>query len=602
MRRFAIVALLAALALGGCGIPDNSSVVQVARGPSTGASSGDAFSPTLPRREDADSRSSLVQNYLSAAAGSLADAPARVKSFLTPAMAASFKPQPIVRVIHLVEQRPLNNPGSDEVSVKGWVVGTLDDNGILQPSADPTVTEYLFRVEEIDGQRGLFLAKAPPLLLLTDEALESYYDLRTIYFWNTERTVLVPDVRYMPRSTPPEQQPTEVLTWLIGGPSPWLAPAVERLPEGTAPIGNVPAVSNDKLQINLNAQAVPTDDKNALDRLGQQLMSSLRPNLPRYLELKLVHQVARVWDQNRFVPDNASYRLSGDPERFVVYDGRIRRLSRSASPADPVPVLLPDANRNVRMAALSSSNNRTYAAVVVADGATTALRVAGVRTGERAALRNVAVPAGALGHPVWAVTPTEPQSGAIGLITVGGRLYSFGAGGGRAHPIPWPGGGRPAISAVAVAPDGQRVALVAGPRLYIAVLVTGGDGVQLAPPVEIRTPVRNPTAVDWSSEGWLVVAGTRVDENRVAIMDITLDGALSTSRLNDLGTEQVSYITAYPTSPLDPRQTSYSVAYVAGGIAYNALTEPTKIGPADLVNPPANPPASAATTAPLFLR
>jgi hypothetical protein len=212
------------------------------------------------------------------------------------------------------------------------------------------------------------------------------------------------------------------------------------------------------------------------------------------------------------------------------------------------------------------------------------------------------VPGGALGYPVWAVTPQEPQSGAVGLIPVGGRLYSFGAGGGRANLVPWPGGGPPAISAVAVAPDGHRAALVVGRRLYIAVLVTGGDGVQLASPVEIRTPMRpgTLTAVDWSSEGWLVVGGIRADQNRVAIMDITLDGALSTPRLDDLGTEQISYITAYPASPLDPRQTSYSVAYVAGGIAYNALRDPTKITSADLVNPPASPPA--ATTAPLFLR
>src|SRR4029453_11873914 len=146
--------------------------------------------PRAPRRGDADSRRGVVVNSLLAAAGNLADAPARAKSFLSPAMAATFKPQPIVRVIHPVEQ-PLNNPGSDEVSIRGRVVGTLDDNGVLQPSADPTIIKYGFRGEEIDGQRGLFLAEAPSSLLLTDEALDRYYDLRTIYFWNTERTVLV---------------------------------------------------------------------------------------------------------------------------------------------------------------------------------------------------------------------------------------------------------------------------------------------------------------------------------------------------------------------------------------------------------------------------
>jgi hypothetical protein len=599
MRRFAILTMLTALVLGGCGIPDDSSVLVVGPGPSTGVSSGDAASPSLPQREDAASPIQLVKNYLEAAAGSPTDAVARVKGFLSPPTAADFKPQTNVRVIHPVED-PLNNPGSAEVSFKARQVGTLGDNGILEPNIDPGLTDYKFRVEEIKDQRGLFLATAPNMLLLSDEALKTYYELRPIYFWNTEHTVLVPDVRYMPKITPPEQQPTEVLDWLIAGPSAWLSKAVEPLPAGTVPIGNVPAVSNDKLQINLSAQALPTDDNGARDRLRRQLMWSLRPNLPRYLELKIAHQVVGDWDQTDFLTSNASYGLSDDPERFVVYEGRIRRLGRSAYPAEPVPVLTAEANRNVLMAALSSSANRTYAAVVVDDRGKRALRVAGVRTGQRAALRTVAVP-GAFGHPTWAVTPVEPQSGAIGLIPAGGRLYSFGAGGGAARPITWPGGGGPAISVVAVAPDGHRTALIAGGRLYLTVLVAGGDGLQLAAPVPIGTPLRTLTAVDWSSEGWLVVGGTGPD-NRVAIMDITIDGLQVSHRLSNLGTEKISYLTAYPASPVSGRHTSDSVAYVAGGGAYDALTQATKITAGDLVNPPANPPAGVVPTEPLFLR
>ena len=602
MRRPLILVLLVALLIGGCGIPDNSPVLSVEPGPSTGTSSGDSAIPSLPHREDTDKPSQLVLNYLEAAAGSPIDALARVKGFLSPAAAAAFKPQPNLRIIHLVEQ-PLNNPGSDEVSFKARVVGTLGDNGILDPATDPGVTEYKFLVGTVPGERGLFLAKAPAMLLLTDAALGNYYDLRTIYFWNTEHTVLVPDVRYLPKSMPLEGQPTEVLNWLISGPSTWLADAVEPLPAGTVSIGNVPAVSDDKLQINLSAQALPPDDKGgALDRLRRQLMWSLRPNLPRYLELRIAHQVVGDWDQTDFLTSNASYQLSEDPERFVVYDGRIRRLSRSAHTTAPVPVLSTEANRNIRAAALSRSNSRAYVAVVVDEGGKPALRVAGAPLGTRTGLTKVAVPAGVLGHPVWAVTPEEAQSGAIGLIPDGGRLYSFAAGGGTARPIAWPGGGRPAISAVAVAPDGHRIALVLGGRLYLTVLVTGGDGLQIGTPVEVRTPMRTLTAADWSSEGWLVIAGTRADTNRVAIMDMTIDGALTTPRLSDLGTEQVSYLTAYPASPVDGRQMSDSVAYVAGGGAYDALAEPTKITPADLVDPPANPPAGVVPTAPLFLR
>ena len=110
------------------------------------------------------------------------------------------------------------------------------------------------------------------------------------------------------------------------------------------------------------------------------------------------------------------------------------------------------------------------------------------------------------------------------------------------------------------------------------------------------------TAVDWSSEGWLVIGGTRADTGRVAIMDMTIDGALPSYRLPDLGTEQVGYLTAYPASPLENgRQTSGSVAYQAGGAAYDALADATRITAADLAQQAPNPPQGAVPTAPLFL-
>jgi hypothetical protein len=136
-------------------------------------------------------------------------------------------------------------------------------------------------------------------------------------------------------------------------------------------------------------------------------MWSLRVNLPRYLELRIAHKVKGDWDQNNFLSSNAAYALVDNPERFVVFEGRIRRLSQSPYPTEPVPVLPAEANRNVVMAALSSSDRRVYAAVVVNQGGRQVLRVAAAPTGERAALRTVTVP-GALGHPVWAVTGVPP--------------------------------------------------------------------------------------------------------------------------------------------------------------------------------------------------
>jgi Lipoprotein LpqB beta-propeller domain len=276
-------------------------------------------------------------------------------------------------------------------------------------------------------------------------------------------------------------------------------------------------------------------------------------------------------------------------------------LKRSAFATEAVPLLPPDANRNVRSAALSSSDTHMYAALVVKDGGKDALRVASARTGEQAALKKVAL-SGSLGRPVWAVTPEEPESGPTGLITANGRLYSFGAGGGKAQALEWPGGAGQ-ITSVAMAPDAHRLALVVGGQLYLAVLVTSGDRLQLSGVRRIHTPVRTLTAVDWSSEAWLVIAGTRADRGRVTIMDVSIDGALQSERLLDLGSEPpVTALVAYPASPDTGRQNSESVAYVQGGAGYNALTGPVRITVGDLAQPVANPPAGVAPTEPLFLR
>ncbi|BFU46818.1 LpqB family beta-propeller domain-containing protein [Krasilnikovia sp. MM14-A1004] len=594
-------AVLIALGLGGCGIPDNSTVLPIGPGPTTGTSSGNDVPPTRNDREATLDKAQFVQYYLQAAAGVFDDAPNRVRKFLAPITAATFKPSPDIHVVRQIE-KPLVNPGSDNVTVKVQQVGVLGRNGILEPTPNEPVVEHHLVVGTLTGQSGLFMQKAPPQLLLSDEAFTNFYVQRTIYFWNTERSGLVPDVRYMPLSVPSEQQPTEILRWLSAGPAPWLTDAVDPLPEGTAAIGNVPAVSNDKLQINLSDQALPqAEDTRALDRLRKQLMWSLRPNLPRVLELRIGHgDPIDYTDDLDYLASNFAYRLADRPERFVVFDGRIRRLSGSAAATEPVPLLTPADNRNVRAAAISTSVSDAYAAVVVGEaGGKQSLKVGVSRLDGQAPLRKVTLP-GPLGHPSWAVTPDQRAASAFGLIPAGGALYAFTTAGGPARRIDVSVDAGP-VTAVAIAPDAHRVAFVAGGRLYVSVLATSGDALQLSSPRQIRTPLREVTAVDWSGEGWLAVAGVRADTRRVAIMDVSIDGVLEYDRLQDLGTEEVSYLTAYPANPATGRVTSNSVNYVQGGVAYDALFEAVKITVANLAEPVQNPPAGVAPTAPFFL-
>ena len=602
IRAWLIGVLLAALLLGGCGIPDDTPVSTVGPGPSIGVSAGGDAAPTLHGREDTLDKPMFVRNYLEAAAGDPDGALKRAKEFLSPAAAAAFNaPSDNIHVVHLVED-PLNNPGSDEVTVKYQVVGTLGNNGILVPTADGNIERFTMVVGDVSGKSGLFLEKAPPYLMISDTALSAFYDQHAIYFWNTEHTGLVPDVRYMPLTVPVEQRPTMILNWLVGPAAPWISDAVEALPGHTLVNGNVPAVSNDILQIDLNDQAVPADDPGALDRLRRQLQWSLRPLLPKTLELKIGRADPSRYSDTDYLTSNFAYRLADSPERFVVFDSRVRRLAGSTAETEPIPVVSSTDNRNVRTAALSKSDSEDFAALVVGEsGGKESLRVGSARLGQQAPLTKVALPA-PIGHPSWAVTPVDRRADAVGLVPANGALYSFTANG-KAQRVDW--ASAPAkITAVSVAPDGHRVAVLAGGQLYLTSLTTSGDGLQLAEPQPIRTLLLSEiTAVDWSSEGWLAVAGVKPASagGRVTVMDITLDGAQSSERVSDLGDVRVTYLTAYPANPTTTSQHADSVSYVAGNDAYDALPTAVRITTSQLAEQVTNPSAGAVPTAPFFL-
>lgn len=603
MRRLMVVAtVLATLLAGGCGIPDDSKVTVDGPGPARETAIGDGGAPPVqPTREATENRVDFVKNYLQAAAGDPETAANRVKAFLSPSEAAKFQGDTDVQVVRLLED-PLNTPGDPEVTLKVRVLGTLNANGQLKPAPPSSPKPVTLLVDRVEGQQGMFVIKDPQVMLLSDAALETYYRMRTIYFWNRDYTSLVPDPRYMPRSVIPVQQPTTVLSWLAAGPSPWLEDAVQRLPQGTTAPDNVPAISNDTLEINLDAPAVKPGDSQTLDRLRRQLQWSLRPLTPRTLEIKIGRQDPVRYPDAEYLNSNAAYRLADEPARFAIYNGMIRRLRGTPQDEEPVPVLKPAANKDIDTAAISASATHTFAAVVTGSGRNQVLRVAAAPLRQEADLKPAGL-SGTLGRPVWAVTRDGDVTGAVGLIIRDGRLYSFAAEGQSARPVEWPGAPGP-VTSVSVAPDGQRVALVSGGQLYRAVLSTGGDGIALSAPERLSPfALTKVAAVAWSSETYLTVAGMRSDR-RYTVLDLSSDGVLSTERLRDLGVEPVTDLTAYPANPVTVNRATGSdwATYVMGsGVAQDVLASPVQIVPDQLVGSSAGIPASVNPTAPFFL-
>ncbi|MCO8272972.1 LpqB family beta-propeller domain-containing protein [Actinoplanes sp. TRM 88003] len=603
MRRLLCTAVvLGAMLAGGCGIPAESDVTILGEGPPSGVSVDDDGSPPVQyARTDTNDLEEFADNYLEAAAGDAETALNRVKAFQAPDLAARFPTGNDIKVIRETE-RPLYSPGDSEITFIVQVVGTLKANGVLQPADGASSgTRYKLRIGSVSGQEGLFVLDAPQAMLMTDQTLNSFYQRRTIYWWNNENTGLVPDLRYMPRSVPTVQQPTTILGWLTGAPAPWLSDAVNSLPTGTQAADNVPAITNDTLEIRLNDKAVPPGaDPGVLDRLRRQLQWSMQP-VPRVISIAVGHNEPVRVENGEFFDSNLAYNLTDDPERFAILGGGIRRLKGSPRADDELPVIKPAANRNIASAAISASATRAYAAVVTGPAGQRRLRVADAPLGEQADLTEVVGLGGSLGTPVWAQLPSGGEdTQAIGLITQGGQVYSFAGAGSRAQRVEWQGNPGP-VSALAVAPDGHRVAVVSEGRLYRAALSTSGDGITLGVPEQVLPPsLQAVTAVAWSSEDYLVVAGARRD-GRYAVLDVTVDGGLSTVRLDDIGAERVTFLSAYPSNPVTGTERSSSESYMAGGEAFDVLSAPDKITTEHLAGPPVPPGSDAKPTAPFFL-
>jgi hypothetical protein len=603
MRRLlCAVTVAATLLAGGCGIPAESDVTVLGDGPPKGVSVDDDGSPPVQyARQDTNDLEEFADNYLEAAAGDPDTALERVKAYQSPELARRFPTSNDIKVIRET-QRPLYSPGESEITLIVQVVGTLRANGVLLP-ADNASAElpYKLRIGKVTGEDGLFVLDAPQSMLITDQTLNAFYQRRTIYWWNNENTALVPDLRYMPRSVPTVQQPTTILGWLTGSPAPWLGDAVNSLPTGTQAADNVPAITNDTLEIRLNDKAVPQGaDPDVLDRLRRQLQWSMQP-VPRNISIAVGHNEPVRVEGGEFFSSNPAYDLSDDPDRFAILGGGIRRLKGSPHADQDVPVIKPAANRNINSAAISASPTRAYIAVVTGPEGQRRLRVADAPLGQKADITEVVGLSGRLSVPAWAQLPSGgEESRAIGLISMNGQIYSFGGAGSRAQRVEWQGNPGP-VTALSVAPDGHRVAVISGGRLYRAALNTSGDGITLGLPEQVVPPtLKTVTAVAWSSEDYLVVAGARRDD-RYAVLDVTIDGALSTIRLDDIGSEQVTYLAAYPANPINGTERSSSESYVAGGQAFDVLSAPNKIEDKHLAGPAVPPGTEVNPTAPFFL-
>ena len=601
-----IALIVLATGLVGCGIPDGTVVKVDGKGPSPGFGWIDGGERQQPkdRLASGDDVGPFALAFLRAAAGEPGGAYQRVHDFIAPGSKDQLKEKPAadvaINVVRLTDETPqvTNDVNDSTVRISVQQVGVLTAEGTLEPP-EARHNEYTFTVGKVAGQQGLFVTKLPPLLLMSTDALADYYEQRAIYFWNAEKTALVPDLRYLPLAVPEGRQATDVVDWLTKGPVSWLKPAAVGLPAGTKPIGNVATVDG-RLVVNLSAEVLPADDAAQLEHLATQLMWSLRPNRTEQLELKIQNQTRRVFPMAAHLAQHPVYQIADRAQLFCIAGGQVRRLVDPDNPSESAVPLSPEANANIVSAGFARDDELTVAALVSRVRDRRRLLV-GASTGPAREFRSSGE-YGEISRPVW-LKGGHP----VGLVVAGrrsvdqdGRLYHFGRDA-TLRPVDIPAVPAP-ITAVGAAPDGHRIAFIAGGALYVAALNVDQGRVEAGPPRQLPTSLRQLTAVDWSGENSLVVAGEKANGRvAVALYDITVDGGREDVRVNDLGTARVTQLAAYPSSPLS-RPGTGRVMYEAAGVAYELFSKPERLTDKLAADPGSTAqPAPATPTAPFFL-
>lgn len=533
-----LVVASAVAALAGCAVGPRGDVVRDGVGPSAGP--GQVLSTNVnPPTWDPNERNpeKLVERFLATAAGdhgvaaSHATIVDRVKNFIDRSSREQWNPSTDVTLVHVLRRTQV--PGVDAVEVE------VQYRGVLKPDGQVDLREgrhtYKFAFRRDAGTQGLLLSDPPQDLLLDVSNLNSYYLRTPIYFWNYDGTSLVPDLRYLPAAVPVEQRDTRLLDWLLNEPAPWLAPAVLKVPEGTRRLDNV---IRDAQHVKVNL-AAPGGDAVVYQRLAEQLYWTLSPG-NQQLQLQVnrtqVAVPANVLSRNLAAPTPDA---PSEAPRYAVVDGALTRLFRPTQSAGrPLPAHVTDA-KNVLSAAVAAREDAFALVREVRKGRPelyVGLKGDLLRRVDLNGARDISM-------PIWLDRAAE-----VLLVLADGKLWAVTAEGApdlvddlRLH------GRGGAVTAVSVAPDGRRVALVIGGSLYVAPLLRQGEKVgtfQLGDPRKVPTLLEGSlNGVAFYREDSVVVAGTP-DDKLVRLSYVTVDGALETKFETNLRA-QVDHLTAY---------------------------------------------------------
>jgi Lipoprotein LpqB beta-propeller domain/Sporulation and spore germination len=539
-RALAALACVAAVVVSACATVPDGGMVSSATIPQKG-SQHDVFVQLIPPAPERGWDPALVVSGFLLASASFAGDHAIARQYLTPSAAKSWKPGVSVTEFADTPTVTAGAPGNPaRVGVAGTLLGRIGENGqykAVEQGGNVTMwTASLARV------RGEWRIQNPPdQLLLSKMDVSRTFRSRDLYFFDPSMSVLVPDPVYVPAQATTADLVAHLVRALSSGPGGWLADAAKTaFPPGTMLVNT--SVAGDTATVNLGGRAGAANGQQR-GEMAAQLLQTLA--------------AAPAYPQSDVTPvQSVVLEINGKPVHVSCETGTPPALQLRQCPD-----LLPSApgsrvyyvDSHGRVATLTGSRAGGVVPGPAGAGGTPLQKIA-VSLDEKE-LAGVSgnvlyttrlAPGGSLTPRLTAAGLTTPTWDSNGGLWVAGRI-------GRQTRV-WrlTGAGRPVqvsfgspigpVTALRVAPDGVRVAMITGSgassRLWLAAIAQNQNQPAIGQLVPIGTDVRDFADLSWYDASDVIVLASL--PAGPVLYEVPVDGGQSSQISTESGTVSVA--------------------------------------------------------------
>jgi hypothetical protein len=391
-----------------------------------------------------------------------------------------------------------SDPNQTSVEVKGTKVGWLNSHKSFVSQAG-SHDQTIKLAKRQDGQWRIAELPGNGLVIQVSQFRASYRPVK-LYFYDVTRSVLVPDLRYLPGS-PVAASASDIIRLLLEGPATGLEGAVHNVLPATAVMRtNVSAAKAGGTVVNLgDLGSLTAEDK---ELISEQVVLSLQDvTTTVVLQVEGLPLMADRPELKTTDVVNPNSRTTPSAQQFgmMVVNNKLRSLKDNSA--------IPHPAGEYKVESAAQSIDGTQLAVVERTNQGLQLKVGGIDEGLRPVLNattdmtrptwQFGLTTNQIGNEVWTVadgavvrTSRTKENTWSNLPVDQGELALYGK-----------------ITELRLSRDGVRVAVVAGGKLYVGAVARtdGGTTVKIAAP-KLLPMVSNVVGVDWLDQNTVAVA------------------------------------------------------------------------------------------------